>query len=176
MLCGVYDINLGLLILRLVTGLTIFLHGYNHFFGGGRLPGAGRWFDSLGIRPGILHAWVTALVETGAGLMMAIGLLTPLAGAGIVGIMAVALIVVEARNGFFIVKDGCEYVLFIAVVCAAIGATGPGEWSVDNAIGFSVTGWAGIALSFGLGVVAAVGLLAAFWRPPNGVRSAWKKS
>ena len=52
----------------------IFAHGWNHFFGGGRLPGAGRWFDSLGIRPGIVHAWVTALTEVGAGLMFAAGL------------------------------------------------------------------------------------------------------
>ena len=64
-----HDADLGLLIIRVATGGMIVAHGYNHFFGGGRLPGAGRWFDSLGIRPGLVHAWVTAVVEVGAGLM-----------------------------------------------------------------------------------------------------------
>ncbi|MFI5041882.1 MAG: DoxX family protein [Acidimicrobiales bacterium] len=167
-----HDIDLGLLIIRIATGGMIFLHGYNHFFGGGRLPGAGRWFDSLGIRPGIVHAWVTASVEVLAGIGFAIGLLTPIAGAGIVGIMAVAGIVVHRRNGFFIVKEGYEYVLYISLVVAAVGAMGPGAWSVDHAFGFHVTGWAGIALSFGLGVVSALGLLAVFWRPPAKVAKA----
>src|SRR5580692_6782822 len=114
----------------------IFMHGYNHFFGGGRLPGAGRWFDSLGIRPGIVHAWVTASVEAGAGLMFAAGFLSPLAAAGIIGIMTVAGIVVHGKNGFFITKEGWEYVGFITAVCAAVGVMGPGNWSIDHAIGW----------------------------------------
>jgi len=167
MLCAVHDADLGLLILRLATGLMIFAHGYNHFFGGGRLPGAGRWFDSLGIRPGIVHAWITAIVECGSGVLLSLGLLTPLGAAGVVGIMSVAGLVVHRKNGFFIVKEGWEYVAFIGLVCAAIGAMGPGRWSVDHAIGFKVTGWPGVGLSFGLGFVAAVGLLVTFWRPPK---------
>src|ERR1700737_1091117 len=77
----------------------------------------------------------------GAGLMFAIGLLTPLAAAGIVGIMSVAGIVVHRKNGFFITKEGYEYVAYISLVCAAIGAMGPGRWSIDHPIGFKVTGW-----------------------------------
>lgn len=160
------DIDAGLLILRVALGGMIAAHGYNHFFGGGRLPGAGRWFDSLGIRPGLLHAWTTAIVEVGAGLMFLAGFLTPLAAAGIIGIMSVAGIVVHRRNGFFITKEGYEYVLVISLACAAVGVMGAGRWSVDHAIGFDVHGLAGLALSAGLGFGAAVGLLALFWRPP----------
>ncbi|GAC1318241.1 MAG: DoxX family protein [Acidimicrobiales bacterium] len=160
------DIDAGLLILRVALGGMIAAHGYNHFFGGGRLPGAGRWFDSLGIRPGLLHAWTTAIVEVGAGLMFVAGFLTPLAAAGIIGIMSVAGIVVHRRNGFFITKEGYEYVLVISMACAAVGVMGAGRWSVDHAIGFEVDGLAGLALSAGLGFAAAVGLLAVFWRPP----------
>lgn len=169
MLSGVHeaDLNLGLLILRVAIGGMIGAHGYNHFFGGGRLPGAGRWFDSLGIRPGLFHAWVTAAVEAGAGLLLVVGLLTPLAAAGVVGIMSVAGLVVHRRNGFFITKEGYEYVLVISLACAAIGVMGPGRWSLDHAIGFKVTGLPGLVLSAGLGVAAAVGLLAVFWRPPR---------
>jgi len=162
-----HDLDLGLLILRIATGGMIAAHGYNHFFGGGRLPGAGRWFDSLGIRPGIFHAWVTALLESGAGVMFAAGFLTPLAAAGIVGIMSVAGIVVHRTHGFFITKEGWEYVGFITAVCAAVGVMGPGRWSVDHALGWTdVHGGLGLAASLGLGVVSALGLLAVFWRPP----------
>jgi putative oxidoreductase len=164
----VHDADLGLLIIRVAMGGMIFAHGYNHFFGGGRLPGAGRWFESLGIKPGIMHAWMTALVETGAGVMFAAGFLTPLAAAGIVGIMSVAGIVVHRKNGFFIVKEGYEYVLVIALTVTCLSAVGPGRWSIDHAVfgWHDITGWGGVALSGGLGLVAALGLLAVFWRPP----------
>jgi putative oxidoreductase len=164
----VHDFNLATLILRLAMGGMIFMHGYNHFFGGGRLPGAGRWFDSLGIRPGLFHAWVTAVVEVTAGVLLAAGLFTPLAAAGVVGILAVALIVVHRPNGFFIIKEGWEYAAVIIAVCSVIGILGPGEWSLDHALfGWrDVHGWAGLALSTGVGVAAAVGLLVVFWRPP----------
>jgi putative oxidoreductase len=164
----VHDADLGLLIIRIALGLMIAAHGYNHFFGGGRLPGAGRWFDSLGIRPGIFHAWVTAVVEVGAGVMFAAGLLTPLAAAGIVGILSVAGIVVHRPNGFFIVKEGYEYVLVASLTVTGVSAIGPGRWSIDHAVfgWHDITGWGGVALSGGLGLAAAVGLLAVFWRPP----------
>jgi len=166
----VHDIDAAMLILRLATGGMIFMHGYNHFFGGGRLPGAGRWFDSLGIRPGVFHAWVTALVEVAAGILLAAGLLTPLAAAGVIGILAVAFIVVHRRNGFFIIKEGWEYAAFIITVSTVIGIVGPGAWSLDAAIGWTdVHGWGGFGLSFGIGVGAALALLAVFWRPPKRV-------
>jgi putative oxidoreductase len=163
-----HDADLGLLIIRVAVGAMIVAHGYNHFFGGGRLPGAGRWFDSLGIRPGLWHAWMTAVVEVGAGAMFAVGLLTPLAAAGIIGIMAVAGIVVHRPNGFFIIKEGYEYVLVVSLVCAGVGAIGPGRWSLDYVLWgwHDVTGWGGLVLSAGLGLAAGLAVLAVFWRPP----------
>ncbi len=169
-----HDIDAAMLVLRLALGLIMFMHGYNHFFGGGRLPGAGRWFDSLGIRPGILHAWVVAVVEVVSGVLLGAGLFTPLAAAGAVGVLAVALIVVHRKNGFFVLKEGYEYAGFIIVVASMIGVIGPGEWSLDHAFfGWrDVHGWAGFGLSFGVGLAAAVGLLAVFWRPPKKVPAA----
>jgi putative oxidoreductase len=169
----VHDADLGLLIIRVAMGGMITAHGYNHFFGGGRLPGAGRWFDSLGIRPGLFHAWMTAVVEVGAGLMFAIGLLTPLAAAGIIGIMSVAGIVVHRPHGFFITKEGYEYVLVVSLTCAGVAAIGPGQWSVDHAVfgWHDITGWGGLALAAGLGLGAALGLLAVFWRKPSDQRT-----
>ena len=63
--------------------------------------------------------------------------------------MVVALVANHARNGFFIFRpgEGYEYVLMIILVACAIGALGGGDWSVDHAIGFSLRGWAGLALA-----------------------------
>ena len=166
MLCGVHDFDLGILILRVAFGIMMFAHGWNHFFGGGRLPGAGRWFDSLGIRPGLFHAWTTAVVEVGAGAMFAFGLLTPLAAAGMIGIMTVAGIVVHRPNGFFIVKEGWEYAMVICLSTAAVALMGPGRWSLDHALDINFRGAAGLVVAVVLGVGSALGLLAVFWRPP----------
>lgn len=84
-------IDLALLVLRVGIGIVFVAHGYNHFFGGGRLSGTARWFESLGMRPGRLHAWVASLAELGGGILLIVGFLTPpLAAAAVVGTMSVA--------------------------------------------------------------------------------------
>jgi putative oxidoreductase len=153
------------MLLRLVVGLTVLAHGYNHLFGGGGLAGTTRWFGSLGLRPPKLHAVLSGVGELIAGAALAIGLLTPLAAAFIVGAMMIAGITVHRRNGFFVFRDGYEYVLMIGVVCAVIGLLGPGAASVDRVLGIDVWGGAGLALVVGLGVLGATTLLALTWRP-----------
>jgi putative oxidoreductase len=69
------------------------------------------------------------------------------------------------QNGFFVFKDGYEYVLMLSVVCLALATLGPGRFSVDSALGISVTGWAGGGIALGVAVVATAGLLATFYRP-----------
>ena len=63
--------DLGLLILRVVLGLTMAAHGYNKFFGRGGLPGTAGWFESIGMKPGMFHARVAATTEMSAGLGLA---------------------------------------------------------------------------------------------------------
>ena len=99
-------IDTGLLILRLVLGLTMAAHGYNKFFGKGGLAGTAGWFDSMGMKPGMFHARVAATTEMSAGLGLAAGLLTPIPAAGFVALMLVAAWTVHRPNGFFIVKEG----------------------------------------------------------------------
>jgi putative oxidoreductase len=50
------SVNIAALVLRLAVGGTMVAHGWNHAFGGGKLPGTARWFESIGIRPGRVHA------------------------------------------------------------------------------------------------------------------------
>lgn len=163
------QIDLLLLFLRLVAGPTIFVHGYNKMFRGGRIPGTAGWFDSMGMKPnGTVHAYLAALTEMGTGVLLLLGLLTPLAAAGVIGLMIVAAWTVH-RHAFLITKEGIEYVMILGTLCFAIGSMGPGKYSVDELVGLRETlndGWTGIAISGGVGIVTGVGILLACYRPP----------
>lgn len=163
------EFDFAMLMLRVVIGPTVFAHGFFKAFRGGRLAGTGRWFDSIGMKPGAMHARLAATTEMAAGAGLAIGLFTPLCAAAVVGLMVVAGWTVHRANGFFIVKEGWEYVFVLAVVSVAIAMLGPGRWSADNVIGdldTSWNGWLGLVTAAGVGLTAGIGLLAVFFRPP----------
>src|SRR6202042_3981218 len=113
-----YDV--GMLILRLVLGVTLAAHGFNKFFGGGRIPGTARWFESIGMKYGTFQAVVAASTEISAGLGLAAGLLTPIPAAGFLALMLVAAWTVHRHNGFFIVKEGWEYNLVLATTAVVV--------------------------------------------------------
>ncbi|MFI5879270.1 DoxX family protein [Streptomyces sp. NPDC051554] len=154
-----------LLLVRVVVGLIMIMHGLNHWRGGGRIKGTARWFTGLGLRQGVLQAWASVLTEVGAGVLLILGLLTPLACAAVISVMLVAGLLAHRPNGFFVFKDGYEYVLTLAVVALALAVLGPGHWSVDHAAGIDLTGWTGGGIALGAAVVATGGLLGTFWRP-----------
>ena len=154
-----------LLLVRVVVGVTMIRHGYNHWRGGGKIAGTGRWFAGLGLRYGELQAWMSVVTELGAGFLLIVGLFTPLACAAIISVMLVAGLLAHRKNGFFVFKDGYEYVLVLAVVCLVLGVTGPGRFSIDNAAGIEMTGWLGGGVALGVAVLATAGLLATFYRP-----------
>ena len=58
--------------------------------------------------------------------------------------------------------------MVLAGAAVVIATIGPGDWSIDEAIGLAddLDGWGGLAISAGGGVAAGVGLMAAFYRPP----------
>ena len=148
-------------------------HGWNHAFGGGRLPGTARWFESIGIRPGRVHALFATAAELAAGALLLAGLLTALAAAMVVGTMLVALVANHLRNGFFIFRpgEGYEYVLMISVAACALAALGPGRVSLDGVLGtdeiggLPAAGWAGLLVALGAGGGGAALLLLTSWRP-----------
>ncbi len=120
------------------------------------------------MKPGKFHATVAASTEVTAGLGLAAGLLTPIPAAGFVAMMSVAAWTVHRPNGFFIVKEGWEYNLILAVGAVVIAMLGPGRFSLDQLIfGHNwLDGWAGLLLSVLLGLAGAVGQLVIFYRPP----------
>jgi putative oxidoreductase len=161
------QLNLALLILRVVTGVMIMAHGYNHIFRGGKIQGTGRWFASMGMKPGILHAWLASVTELTCGVLLLLGLLTPVAAGGVLGVMLVAWVTAHRKNGFFIFKpgQGWEYVAYISFVCVALGTLGAGEWSLDDALDITYDEWWGLAATLITGVGGAATLLAVFYRP-----------
>ena len=160
------QLNFGLLVLRLVVGPVFAFHGYAKIFRGGRLAGTAGWFDSMGMRPGRVHARFAAFGELATGTCITLGLLTSFAGMGLVGLMAVAFWTVHKGNGLLITKDGWEYVLVLATIGVALATIGPGEWSLDNALGIDLNGPVGFAIALVGGLGLAAGLLATCYRPP----------
>lgn len=161
-------IELCLLLLRSTVGVVMLAHGINHIVGGGKIAGTAGWFESLGMRPGILHAWLASLTEIVAGALLIAGLGTSLGAAAALGVLLVAWITNHRGNGFFTFRpgEGWEYVMVLSVMCVAIGGLGAGRWSLDGALGLDAFyGASGLALTVGLGVTGALALLAAFWRP-----------
>jgi putative oxidoreductase len=162
-------VDLALLVLRVTAGAVMLAHGINHVFGGGKIAGTAGWFESLGMRPAIIHAWMASVTEIGAGVLLVLGLLTPLAAAGVVGVMLVAWIANHRGNGFFIFRpgEGWEYVMVLTVVGLVIAALGPGRWSLDNVLGIDddLAGLTGLAIAAVAGGGGAALLLALTWRP-----------
>lgn len=161
--------NLALLLFRCAIGAVMLAHGLNHIYGGGKIAGTARWFESLGMKPGILHAWVASLAEVAGGIALVLGLLTPFGGAAVVGTMLVAWITNHRGNGFFIFRpgEGWEYVMTLTFCGLALAVLGPGEWSLDDAFGIydDLDGATGLVIALVGGVGGAAGLLASFWRP-----------
>ena len=163
-----HAVDLALLVFRCAIGGVFIAHGVNHIIGGGKIAGTGRWFESLGMKPGWFHAWTASITEVGAGLLLVLGLLTSFGGAGVVGVMVVAWVTNHLRNGFFIFRpgEGWEYVMVLTVSGFVLATVGPGQWSVDHAAGLtSLWGWTGLLIALIGGVGGAGLLLATFWRP-----------
>ncbi len=155
--------TLGLLILRVVVGLLFVGHGTQKlfgWFGGHGLQGTAGFMDSLGMRPGRRHALAAGVAEAGGGLLLALGLLTPLAAVLIISVMVVAIATVHAKNGVWNTSQGYELNLTYIAVAFATVAIGAGDWSLDNALGLDIAGagWALAALAVGIiGGLGAIG-------------------
>jgi putative oxidoreductase len=131
----------GLLILRLVVGLTLAGHGAQKLFGWFGGPGMKGWTESvrkLRVRPAQPWAWVAALSEFGGGLLVALGLLSPLGNLAIAGAMLVAIATVHLARGFWVTKGGFEFNLLIIATAAALALTGPGTYSLDHLLGVNL--------------------------------------
>jgi putative oxidoreductase len=154
--------EVGLLILRLAVGLTLWAHGMQKlfgWFGGYGLEGTGKFFEQLGFVPGNRNAFMAGLSE-GSGLLLALGFATPLAAMFCFSVMLVATLSVHVKNGFFIQKQGYEYNFVLGLSALSLAFTGPGSYSVDAMLGLNQIGPYQPGLTVGLGALA-VGVIGA---------------
>jgi putative oxidoreductase len=151
-------VDAGLLLLRVLVGVTFSLHGFQKLFGwfsGGGLHGTARWFASLGFGDGRVAAVMAGSSEVAGGLGLAAGLLTPLAATAMIGVMTVAALVNHAESGFWSAKKGWELNGYLIVIAAAVAVTGPGAYSLDAVLGlerFAGPGAGALALVAGVGL------------------------
>jgi putative oxidoreductase len=153
------SIAIGLLTLRLVVGLTLAGHGAQKLFGwwgGSGIHGWTQVVTKLRIRPAKPWAWVAALSEFGGGILLALGLLSPLGSLAITGAMLVAIGTVHLPKGFWNGKGGYEFNLTLIAAAAALALTGPGTYSIDHALGIQLP--EPVTLLVGtIGLIAGVG-------------------
>jgi putative oxidoreductase len=117
--------------------LTIAAHGAQKLFGvwgGSGMTGWTQVVQRLRMRPARPLAWVAALSEFGGGLLLALGLLSPLGSLAIVGAMLVAIATVHLSKGFWVSKGGFEFNLTLIGAAIALAIAGPGAYSLDSAL------------------------------------------
>src|SRR5258706_10189345 len=133
--------NIAVLILRLVVGLTLTGHGVQKLFGWFGGPGLTRMrqgFEKQGYKPVWLWTSLAILGEVGGGISVALGFLTPLGAAGIFGAMFMAMFKSHWKNGFWNSKRGLEFPLLLLTMGVAIGLIGPGSYSLDALFGIAL--------------------------------------
>ena len=129
-------IDIGLLLLRLVVGLSFMAHGAQKLFGwfGGYGPkGTGGWMESVGIKPGVMIAVLSGLMELVGGLLFAAGF-HGARRALITLTMLGAIVKVHGRNGYWSTANGYEYNLLLIAVAVALALTSAGAYSLDAVI------------------------------------------
>ena len=144
-------------------------HGYNHIYRGGKIKGTAGWFSSLGMNPGIFHAWLASITELAAGLGL------------VVGSAHAARHGRDHRHPHGRVHHQPPQGGFLRVPAAhrglgvpdeprrrlyAIACLGAGRWSLDDTLGFHLNGWWGFVVAVVVGFGGAAATLIVFWRPP----------
>ena len=158
---------IGLLILRVVVGALMIGHGTQKlfgWFGGGGITGTAGMFDRVGLRPARPAAVGAGVAEAGGGLLLLLGLLTPLGSVAIVCVMIGAIIVVHWPK-VWNTQGGLEYPLVMLTCAWALSFTGPGRLSLDRALGLNPSGPLTGLVVLAIGVVWTLAVILLRQRP-----------
>ena len=131
------DDSIAPLALRVFVGVIFAAHGAQKLFGlfgGYGLSGTGQFFDSIGLHPGVLLAFLAGSAEFFGGLALVIGLLVRPAAVALAFTMLVAIFSVHISKGFFLDKGGIEYALALFAAALSLAFSGGGRASFDRRI------------------------------------------
>jgi putative oxidoreductase len=157
----------GLLLLRFGVGGTFVAHGIQKVFGLWGGPGIGgfaRELDGYGFTQTATLAWVTGLTELIGGAFVVLGVVTPLAAAGLLAVM-INSVLLKLGAGFFVTgpsgAGALELDAVLGLAAAALVLTGPGRVALDNGRPWHrrPAAWGVLSLVIGVGAAVAVRLL-----------------
>ncbi|WP_263705853.1 DoxX family protein [Shouchella tritolerans] len=120
--------EIGILLVRVTTGIIFLFHGLDKFNGG--IEGTGAFFDSIGIPAAM--ASVVAFVEIIGGLALILGLGTRIIGAVFAAIMVVAIITAKWEAGLL---GGYELDLILLVTSLLLVLNGSKLLAIDQLFG-----------------------------------------
>ena len=156
--------EVGLLLIHVLVGALVAGHGAQKLFrafGGPGIEGFGGFLTSLGLRPAHPLALAAGASEFAGGVLLALGLATPLAALLIVSVMVVAARTAHAGKGLWVSQGGWELPLINGAVAVGLAFNGAGAWSLDAVIGWDVAGLVWGIGALVLGVLGAVAVLVA---------------
>lgn len=139
------SIDVGLLVLRVVTGLVFFMHGWQKLVDNG-LDGTQMGFEAMGAPMPAISSVIVTFVELIGGAMLIAGAFTRLVSILLVVDMICAMLITHIDFGFFVMNGGVELVLLLGGAALALVFTGAGRYSADELAGLP---YAGELVSFG---------------------------
>ncbi|CAM3270411.1 hypothetical protein BST27_21760 [Mycobacterium intermedium] len=165
--------DFGLLILRLGLGAVLIAHGLQKLFGWWGGSGVHTFQNALtdvGYQHADILAYVSAGGETVAGLLLVLGLFTPIAAAGALafllnGLLATVSAQPRSHTFAYFLPDGHEYQISLIVLAAAIILAGPGRYGLDAGRGWARRPFIGSFVALLAGIAAGIGV----WVFLNGV-------
>jgi len=134
------DSDLALTVIRIAVGVIVAGHGAQKLFGWWGGQGLERWsvaVASMGFAQPRLFALLAAFTEFFGGLMLAVGVLTPLVCAALAVDMIVAIRKVHWSKGFWVTKGGSEYALSLLIAFVVFGFHGSPRYSFDEFFGIA---------------------------------------
>ncbi len=155
--------DLGLLLLRLTLGVVFIAHGLQKAFGWWGGSGLDGFQDTLS-EAGYQHAGVLTYLGAGAqiaaGVLLVLGLFTPLAAAGALAFLVNALLAAftaQREDGVLTVfGPESEYLIVLAMLAAGIVLAGPGRYGFDAGRGWARRPFIGSFLALLLAVAGGV--------------------
>jgi putative oxidoreductase len=156
--------NLGLLVLRVGLGVVLGGHGLQKLFGwwGGQgLGGLKNSLSDVGYQHADILAYVSAGGEIVSGVLLVLGLFTPVAAAGalaflINGLLATISAKPHSHSFSFFLPQGHEYQIILIVMAVAVILSGPGRYGLDAGRGWSHRPFIGSFVALLAGIAAGI--------------------